>query len=138
MNIYTWFTLFSKIVPYFCWSTSGSIKYLQVGFRVKIQLHNLKLYTQARKLNSINRAVHDIAGAPVAFKTWCRHQYGVGIICPPGWDRVRVATKTWCGHVPSSTCPQARLHSFTILQSDKISSKLCTTNRNSLNFELFQ
>ena len=47
-------------MPYFCWSTSGSIKYLQVGFRVKIQLHNLKLYTQARKLNSINRAVHDI------------------------------------------------------------------------------
>ena len=48
-------------MPYFCWSTSGSIKYLQVGFRVKIQLHNLKLYTQARKLNIINRAVHDIS-----------------------------------------------------------------------------
>ena len=61
LKIYIWFTLFFKIVPYFCWSTSGSIKYLQVGFRVKIQLHNLKLYTQARKLNnSINRAVHDI------------------------------------------------------------------------------
>ena len=25
-----------------------------------------------------------IAGAPVAFKTWCGHQYCVGIICPPG------------------------------------------------------
>ena len=35
--------------------------------------------------------------------------YRVGIICPPGWDRVKVAAKTWCGHVPSSTCPQARL-----------------------------
>ena len=34
---------------------------------------------------------------------------GEGIICSPGWDRVKVATKTWCGHVPTSTCPQARL-----------------------------
>ena len=33
----------------------------------------------------------------------------MGIICPPGWDRVKVAAKTWCGHVPTSTCPQARL-----------------------------
>ena len=24
-----------------------------------------------------------IAGAPVAFKTWCGHYYRVGIICPP-------------------------------------------------------
>ena len=24
------------------------------------------------------------SGAPVAFKTWCGHQYMVGIICPPG------------------------------------------------------
>ena len=31
---------------------------------------------------------------------------------PSGWDRVRVAAKTWCGHVPSSTCPQARLIVF--------------------------
>ena len=28
---------------------------------------------------------------------------------PPGWDRVKVAAKTWCGHVPTSTCPQACL-----------------------------
>ena len=26
------------------------------------------------------------SGAPVAFKTWCGHQYRVGIICPP-WSR---------------------------------------------------
>ena len=54
-------------------------------------------------------------GAPVAFKTWCGHDYRVGIICPPppGWDRVRVAAKTWCGHVPTSTCPQARLTTYT-------------------------
>ena len=40
---------------------------------------------------------------PVAFKTWCGHQYRVGIICPPGWDRVKMAAKTWCGHVHIST-----------------------------------
>ena len=45
--------------------------------------------------------------ARLAFKTWCGHQNRVGIICPPGWDRVRVAAKTWCGYVPTSTCPQA-------------------------------
>ena len=27
--------------------------------------------------------VFDVSGAPVAFKTWCGHQYWVGIICPP-------------------------------------------------------
>ena len=27
----------------------------------------------------------------------------VGIICPPpGWNRVKVAAKTWCGHLPTS------------------------------------
>ena len=35
--------------------------------------------------------------------------YRVGIICPPGWDRVKVDAKTWCGRVPTSKCPQARL-----------------------------
>ena len=49
------------------------------------------------------------SGAPVAFKTWCGHQFREGIIYPPGGDRVKVAAKTWCGHVPTSTCPQARL-----------------------------
>ena len=49
------------------------------------------------------------AGVPMAFKTWCGHQYRVGIICPSGWDRVKVPAKTWCGHVPTSTCPQAHL-----------------------------
>ena len=39
--------------------------------------------------------------------------YRVGIICPPGWDMVNVAAKTWCGHVPTSTCPQARLSCYT-------------------------
>ena len=29
---------------------------------------------------------------------------------PPGWDRVKVAAKTWCGQVPTSTWPQARLY----------------------------
>ena len=29
-----------------------------------------------------------LAGAPVAFKTWCGRTYRVGIICPPGRDRV--------------------------------------------------
>jgi hypothetical protein len=32
-------------------------------------------------------------GAPVAFKTWWGHQHIVEIICPPGWNRVKVATK---------------------------------------------
>ena len=42
-------------------------------------------------------------------KMGCGHQYRVGIICPPGLDRVRVAAKTWCGHVTTSTCPKAHL-----------------------------
>ena len=51
-------------------------------------------------------------GAPVAFKTWCGHQYRVGIICPPRLRQVKVAAKTWCGHVPTSTCLQARLRYY--------------------------
>jgi hypothetical protein len=27
-----------------------------------------------------------------------------------GWDRVKVDVKAWCGRVPTSTCPQARLY----------------------------
>ena len=40
------------------------------------------------------------SGAPMAFKTWWGHHYMVGIICtppPPGWNRVKMAAKTWCG-----------------------------------------
>ena len=44
-----------------------------------------------------------------SYKMGCGHQYRVGIICPPGLDRVRVAAKTWCGHVTTSTCPKAHL-----------------------------
>ena len=28
---------------------------------------------------------------------------------PPSCDRVKVNAKTWCGHIPTSTCPQACL-----------------------------
>ena len=28
-----------------------------------------------------------VTGAHVDFKTWCGHQYRVGIICPPPWLR---------------------------------------------------
>ena len=59
----------------------------------------------------------------MAFKTWCEHQFRLGIICPPGSDRVKVAAKTWCGHVPTSTCPQARLHTHTHKQGIKIITK---------------
>jgi hypothetical protein len=31
------------------------------------------------------------------------------LLCPPGRNRDKVAAKTWCGHIPTSTCPQARL-----------------------------
>ena len=51
----------------------------------------------------------ELAGAPVAFKTWWGHQYMLGIICPPGWNRIKVAAKTWWGPVPMSPYPQARL-----------------------------
>ena len=52
-------------------------------------------------------------GAPVAFKTWWGHQYyGGHNLPPPGWNRVKVAAKTWFGHVPTSTCPQARLYKY--------------------------
>ena len=27
----------------------------------------------------------------MAFKTWYGHQFRVGIICPPGWNRVKVS-----------------------------------------------
>ena len=36
--------------------------------------------------------------------------YGGHNLPTPSWNRVKVAAKTWCGHVPTSTCPQARLH----------------------------
>ena len=35
--------------------------------------------------------------------------YGGHNLPTPGWNRVKVAAKTWCGHVPTSTWPQARL-----------------------------
>ena len=35
--------------------------------------------------------------------TWWGHQYMVGIICPPGWNKVKLAAKTWWGHVPIPT-----------------------------------
>ena len=31
------------------------------------------------------------------------------LLSNPVPDRVKVAAKTWCGHVPMSTCPQVRL-----------------------------
>ena len=40
-----------------------------------------------------------IAGVPVAFKTWRGHQYMVGILCPPGYNRVKIKAKTWWGPV---------------------------------------
>ena len=30
-------------------------------------------------------------------KNWLEHPYIVGIICPPGWNRVKVAYKRWLG-----------------------------------------
>ena len=40
----------------------------------------------------------------MAFKTWWRHQYMVGIICPPpGRNRVKLGAKPWCGPVPMPT-----------------------------------
>ena len=30
-----------------------------------------------------------------------------------------MADKTWCGHVPTSTCPQARLYAFIYLSISK-------------------
>ena len=54
-------------------------------------------------------------GAPVGFKSWWGQQYMVGRISPlngPGLSRVKVAAKTWRGHVPMSKCPQARLHAY--------------------------
>ena len=41
--------------------------------------------------------------------------YGGHNLPTPTWNRVKVAAKTWCGQVPTSTCPQARLY---ILFSD--------------------
>jgi hypothetical protein len=39
----------------------------------------------------------------------CNRRYMVGIFCPLGWNRVKVAAKICCGHVPMSTCPQVHL-----------------------------
>ena len=56
-------------------------------------------------------------GAHVAYKTWCGHQFMMGIICPRGWKRVNVASKTCWGLVPLSLCPQARLKSAISLRA---------------------
>ena len=66
----------------------------------------------------------DMGGQIMPTLYWCPHQvlkacgqYRVGIICPPGWDRVNVAVKNWCGQVPLSTWPQAHLNSDTLAAS---------------------
>ena len=39
--------------------------------------------------------------------------YGGHNLPPPsGQNKVKLAAKTWCGHVPTSTCPQARLNMY--------------------------
>ena len=35
----------------------------------------------------------DMSDATLAFKTWWGHYYIMGIICPPGWNRVKVTAK---------------------------------------------
>ena len=39
------------------------------------------------------------AGAPVAFKTWCGHQYRGGIICPPAHLWKLISLSDCCKHV---------------------------------------
>ena len=83
-----------------------------VSYYVKKPVKNENIKTGVSRKIFVLAFWFTFSGAPVAFKTWCGHPYRVGIICPPGWDRVKVAAKTWCGHVPTSTCPQARLCKF--------------------------
>ena len=53
-------------------------------------------------IENFTRAVA-FSGAPVAFKTWWGHQHMVGIICPAGWSRVKVAAKIFWGLVSMPT-----------------------------------
>ena len=50
-------------------------------------------FVGCRKKEIIATAV--IAGMPVAFKTVCAQQYMESMICPPDWNRVQAAIKTW-------------------------------------------
>ena len=43
--------------------------------------------------------ISELTGVPVALTTRWGHQYR----CPSGWDRIKVATKSWYWHVPTST-----------------------------------
>ena len=103
----TFFTRHIKIYENFWYIKKFKNVLCHLWACVKLQLFweghkNLTLWTGCENIGN--------AGAPVAFKSWCGRQYRVGIICPPpSWDRVKVAAKTWCVHVPTSTCPQARL-----------------------------
>ena len=51
---------------------------------------------------------HLYSGAPVAFKTWCGHQYRMGIIFPPPLVEIGLRWLPKLG-VYLSTCPQDRL-----------------------------
>ena len=46
------------------------------------------------------------SGAPVAFKTWCGHQYRVGIICPP---LVEIGLR-WLPKLGVDTSPRPHVH----------------------------
>ena len=69
---------------------------LLLGFRVDWLLQDISLQQACLWLSKL--------GVDTSIRIWWAY-------C---WDRVKVAAKTWCGHVPTSTCPQARLIAIVI------------------------
>ena len=58
-------------------------------------------------------------GAPVAFKTWCGHQYRVGIICPPPCALVEIGLR-WLPKLGEDKSPCPHTHRCACIMSHNV------------------
>ena len=70
-----------NIVPLFVIHTGKSLSEALIFASTNPQYVHKLLFLFCFDIQNNLFAQH-IEGAPVAFKTWCGHQYRVGIICP--------------------------------------------------------